>query len=481
MIRRAALPAALTFLLPILVFSGAAPSANATAAPAASSPLAAAAAQVQQLAGTPSLAYITLKRWAPGNTTPISGPSFNNPTKGPTAARRNIERIYRMIQSTKGYRVRKTSQCPRQRVNYPNEIKIALYSFSDGRIADALIRAHRRCIAVRVLMNDHLSNSDVPAGFGRLQRAIGYQVSHRSWARRCHQGCRGRVGPLHTKMYLFSRTGRTHHVVAFGSSNMTGKAANVQWNDIMVFKETPGLYANFETIFRESVRDRLAPRPIERNYRNGNLLTMFWPQPGHTKATDRVLNQLEAVRCNRRPTGGTGYNGHTAVSINIHAMEGDRGLYLAQYIVKMKKAGCRVRVLYGLIAPRIHRTLKNGGVPNRRTIFDRDDNGFTDMYTHMKYLGVNGAVTGDSSVRLAYTGSENFSQKTVGGDEVWMRMPRPAAWRKYQQLFDMIWNSNYYSNPKYAFYQQSDSPIHARTTQWTDPNALLVTSEDLED
>ncbi len=240
MIRRAAVPAALTFLLPILVFSGAAPSANATAAPAAAAPLAAAAAQVQQLAGTPSLAYITLKRWAPGNTTPISGPSFNNPTKGPTAARRNIERIYRMIQSTKGYRVKKTSQCPRQRANYPNEIKIALYSFSDGRIADALIRAHRRCIAVRVLMNDHLSNSDVPAGFGRLQRAIGYQLSHRSWARRCHQGCRGRVGPLHTKMYLFSRTGRTHHVVAFGSSNMTGKAANVQWNDIMVVQGDPG-------------------------------------------------------------------------------------------------------------------------------------------------------------------------------------------------------------------------------------------------
>ena len=208
---------------------------------------------------------------------------------------------------------------------------------------------------------------------------------------------------------------------------------------------------------------------------------MFWPQPGHTKATDRVLNALQQVRCGARPTGGTGFNGHTAVSINIHAMEGDRGLYIAQHIVKMRKAGCRVRVLYGLIAPRIHRTFKAGGVASRRTIFDRDDNGYTDMYTHMKYVGINGVVGRDRSARVMYTGSENFSQKTVYGDEVWQRIPSTKAWRKYQQLFDMIWNSNYYSNPKYAFYQQSDNPIHARMNQYVDPNALLVTSEDLEE
>ena len=45
----------------------------------------------------------------------------------------------------------------------------------------------------------------------------------------------------------------------------------------------------------------------------------------------------------------------------------------------------------------------------------------------------------------------------------------------------MIWNSNYYSNPKYAFYQQSNTPIHARMNQWIDPNSLLVTSDDLEE
>jgi phosphatidylserine/phosphatidylglycerophosphate/cardiolipin synthase-like enzyme len=419
-------------------------------------------------------------RKAPGSSTPIWGPTFNNPTKTGAAARRNLDRVYRMIQSTKGYSVARPSRCPGHPTNWPNRIRIALYSFSDGRVADALIRAHRRCISVRVLMNDHLSNSDVPA-FGRLQRALGHNRATRSWARRCHQGCRGSHGPLHTKMYLFSQTGRARDVTAFGSSNMTGKAAYVQWNDLFVWKNRPGLYDQFSEIFAESARDRRAPAPVERNYTNGILKTMFWPQPGHNRSNDRALKALQEVRCGVKPTGGTGYAGHTSVTIKMHAMEGERGLYIAQYIVRMRKAGCRVRVLYGLIAPRIHRTFKNGGVPSRRTIFDRDDDGYTDMYTHMKYVGVNGAVVGDTSARVAYTGSENFSQKTVYGDEVWMRIPMTRAWKKYQNLFEMIWNSNYYSNPKYAFYQQSDTPIHARMNQWINPNALLVTAEDLEE
>ena len=481
MIRRAAVPAALTFLLPILVTAGVSTS---SAAPTTTSQQ-----TVSRVASLGTLAGASAKptpwkkrpKFSPGNTTVQWGPSFNNPTQGSAAARRNMERVYRMIQSSKGYKgVKRPSQCPTKVSNYPSTIRIALYSFSDGRVADALIRAHRRCVSVKVLMNDHLSNRDVPA-FGRLQRALGANRAHRSYARRCVDGCRGRSGPLHTKMYLFSKTGKADHVVAFGSTNMTGKAANVQWNDLFVWKGRVGMFNQFTTIFRESAKDRRAPLPVERNYRNAGVTTMFWPQPGHSKATDRVLQALKEVKCSTRPRRGTGFNGHTAVSINIHAMEGDRGLYIAQHIVKMRKAGCRVRVLYGLIAPRIHRTFKAGGVASRRTIFDRDDNGYTDMYTHMKYVGVNGVVGGDRSARVMYTGSENFSQKTVYADEIWQRIPGTKAWRKYQNLFDMIWNSNFYSNPKYAFYQQSNNPIHARTAQKVKPNTLLVTSEDLED
>ena len=480
MIRRAAVPAALTFLLPILVTAGVGTSSAAPSAPRAAATTNVAALGTLARANLGPTPWKDRPKYAPGSTTPAWGPSFNNPTQGTTANRRNIERVYRMIQATKGYKgIKRPSQCPTKVSNYPNIIRIALYSFSDGRIADALIRAHRRCVSVKVLMNDHLSNSDVPA-FGRLQRALGYNRDRRSWARRCKDGCRGSAGPLHTKMYLFSKTGKADHVVAFGSTNMTGKAANVQWNDLFVWKSRVGMYDQFMTIFKESAKDRRAPAPVERNYVNGGVTTMFWPQPGHTRATDRVLAALQQVRCGARPTGGTGFDGHTAVSINIHAMEGDRGLYIAQHIVRMRKAGCRVRVLYGLIAPRIHRTFKAGGVATRRTIFDRDDNGYTDMYTHMKYVGINGVVGRrhlgpDRSTPARRTSPRRPCTATRSGSG----SRRATAWRKYQQLFDMIWKSDYYSNPKYAFYQQSDNPIHARMD--VDPNRMLVTSEDLED
>ena len=366
MIRRAAVPAAMTFLLPVLVTAGVSATSASASAPAQAPP--SSVAQASTAPQKAPRAALAAHNWdnhpgrSPGSSTPVWGPSFNNPTKTGAATRRNLDRVYRMIQSTKGYSVARPSPYRGTPTNWPNTIRIALYSFSDGRVADALIRAHRRCISVRVLMNDHLSNSDVPA-FGRLQRVLGHNRATRSWARRCHQGCRGSHGPLHTKMYLFSQTGRARDVTVFGSSNMTGKAAYVQWNDLFVWKDRPGLYDQFSEIFAESARDRAragaganATTPTASSRRcSGRSRVTTGPTTGRCKA-------LKEVRCGVRPTGGTGYGGRTAVTIKMHAMEGERGLYIAQHIVRMRKAGCRVRVLYGLIAPRIHRTFKTGGV-----------------------------------------------------------------------------------------------------------------------
>jgi hypothetical protein len=476
MIRRAVVPAALSVLIPLLAASGLGTTSTATAAPGVA-PRASVAEVQQASSNVARLAAVPFKRFAPGNTTPAAGPSFNNPNLGTIARRRNLDRIYRMVESTVGYRVSSKSKCPKRPELWPNSIKIGLYSFSDPKVVDALIRANNRCVSVQVLMNDHLTNSDVPA-FGRLQRALGTKKTSRSWARRCQRGCRGKHGPLHTKMFMFTNVRKADHVITIGSSNLTGKAANVQWNDLYVFKGRKKMWNQYSTIWREMKRDRAVSSPA-RNYRAGSVLTMFWPQYGHNKSNDRVMKQLSSVRCGVRPTGGTGYAGHTAVAVNIHAMEGDRGYWIAQKMVRMKKAGCRMRILYGLIAPRIHRLFKANDVKTRRTIFDRDGNGYTEMYSHMKVLLVNGAIGGSRGKRVVYTGSENSSHRTVGADEVWARIPSGKRWRQYIDHFDMIWKSDYYSNPKYAHYAQSDTPIHARQEPLK-PGTILVTQDDLE-
>lgn len=484
--RRTVLIAALALLFPLLVFAGSssATSATVTGKAGSTSPALTVKQVVNRSARVSTFALAGLKRKTPGNTTAQYGPSFNNPTN-PAKRRVNLARIYRYVESSAGYKVRRVSQCPKRKANWPSQIRVAVYSFSDARVADALIRAHRRCVSVRVLMNNHLSNRDVPA-FGRMQGAMGTKRGARSFARRCNGGCRGGY-VLHSKIFLFSKVRKAKQVVTFGSSNMTGKAAGVQWNDLFVIKDRPKTWVYFNKIFSEMVKDRRPPKPIARNYRDGRYLEMFWPQPGNTVKTDRVQKALRKVRCNVRPTGGTGFNGRTAVSIEIHAMSGKRGLAIADRMVRMKRAGCRMRILYGLIAPRIHRLFKANGVPNRRTIFDRDNNGYTDMYTHMKYVGVNGAVDGDRGIRRIYTGSENFSPDSLGADEVWVQMNgATGAWRKYQKQFDMIWNSNYYSSPKYAWYDQSTSPDNARTAPGAEgelppgTETFRITPEDLE-
>jgi phosphatidylserine/phosphatidylglycerophosphate/cardiolipin synthase-like enzyme len=480
MIRRAVLVTALGILLPMLAVVGATTSAS---SPPSSRPALSPRQVADRSTNVAGLAYAALPRWAPSNFTPRGGPTFNNPNGSKAARRRNLDRIKRMVNATPGYRVSSVRQCPRNVAHAPNTIRIALYSFSDAKVADALIRAHRRCVSVQVLMNDHLTNGDVPA-FGRLQRAVGWNRANRSWARRCHDGCRGRIGPLHSKMFLFTQVGRRWRIVTIGSSNLTGKAANVQWNDLFVFAGFPGLWGKHVLIFNEMKRDRLAAPPLERNYWTGRFVSMFWPQPGNNRTTDRVMTELRKVGCGTRPTGGTGWAGHTGVALHIHVMEGDRSLYIARKLVSMRNRGCRVRVLYGLIAPRIHRLLKRGKVLHKRTIFDRDGNDHADVYTHMKAVAVNGVFNGNRRARLVITGSENFSQKAVGADEVWVRIPGSGAWRRYQNLFDRIWNSKYHSSWRYAFYHQSDTPIHARTTdrgqEEPPPGAIIVDQEDVE-
>jgi hypothetical protein len=359
------------------------------------------------------------------------------------------------------------------RTQFPNEIKIALYSFSDYAAANALIAAHNRCVSVQVLMNDHLTNRMVPA-FGKLQSRLGSRFGNRSWARRCNNGCRGKGGVLHSKFFMFTRAGWAVQAVGVGSTNITGKAMNVQWNDLVFFIRRGEMWRQYMTTFTEMARDRFV-WPLRLEFMDGYYKTMLWPQYGHNRSNDRVVREMNAIDCKTRPTGGTGYAGRTAVSINIHAMEGDRGLWIADKIVRLHRGGCYVRVLYGMIAPRIHRYMKANGVRSRRTIFDRNGNGYAEQYTHMKAMTISGVFLGNTAARVTYTGSENFSHKTVVSDEIWVRVPGGAVWSAYQNLFNKIWNSNYYSNPKYAIYVESNTPVHARQR-----GAIVVDNEDLE-
>ena len=70
--------------------------------------------------------------------------------------------------------------------------------------------------------------------------------------------------------------------------------------------------------------------------------------------------------------------------------------------------------------------LRANGVQVRTASYDRNDNGTVDMYTHEKYMILSGNLGGKAGWHV-WTGSQNWSDIALNGDEVTMHIPRRGA------------------------------------------------------
>src|SRR3954463_6343588 len=264
-------------------------------------------------APTPARFWASL-RYVPSRYTPPRGPRFNNPYGRSTDRRRILTHVIRTIDSVPGYRLRKNNGkpiinpmtgkravCPEGTPGlYPAQVKIALYSIADRSFTDALIRAHRRCVSVKILMNSHLNAKTSPS-WARLHTALGGRPGNpakyerdRSFAYRCSHGCLGSA-VLHTKMYLFSSVYRARHVTMTGSSNMTSNAVHVQWNDLYTIRDNSKVYNDYPSQFMRMVPDHTNGKP--RVVRGGSSSSTFSPFFGATRSTALTLNALNSIRC----------------------------------------------------------------------------------------------------------------------------------------------------------------------------------------
>jgi hypothetical protein len=383
------------------------------------------------------------KVYAPDRYAPPAGASFNNPTGDSPAQRRNLTHVIRTINSMPGYAVRSTLVCdPR---NVPSTIRISLYSLTDMPVARALRAASRRCISVQVLMNNHLGPKTTPA-VNYLQYYLGTPVTdatgvRRSFAHRCHYGCRG-GGVLHTKFYLFdSRLVAPGGVpitktVMVGSSNMTANASQVQWNDLYTVRGDATLHGQFSSMFARMRRDRDEFRTVR--FTDGIYQTTFTPLTRNS--ADPTLATLNSIHC-AGATGGTGYAGHTVVHINMHAWFGVRGYALAKRVRDMYDAGCYVKVLYSFMSWSVYKKLTYGTgsrMSVRRTIFSRHGGIHATLYSHFKMIAASGVVGTNRAASVVWTGSNNFTNDGVTFDEVTFRIASRAAWTQYVNQFAFI-------------------------------------------
>lgn len=346
-------------------------------------------------------------------------------------------------------------------------IRIAVYSFDRRELADALAAACDRGVAVQIVINDNWISRQVK----RMQNKLGTNPEPRfedrcrplekpeteeeqaallatqvpSFMKVCYQACRMHgAGNQHMKIFMFSQSGDAERVIMIGSNNMTYFAARNHWNDMFTLYAGPRMWDDYSRIIAELAEDRPAtPRYLK--LQHGTLTTEFGALEGAPRAQDPVGKRLDRVRC--RALGGTGSYGRTVIRISMYAWVGDRGRFLARKVAGLSNKGCVVKAILSQPARGVKRILRSNGVKMRTADLDTDgdpETGFGETrwehFTHEKWMALNGTWAGKGR-RIVWTGSENWSNKSLQNDEVTLGIDRAGAHNAYARHFDALWKN----------------------------------------
>lgn len=312
-------------------------------------------------------------------------------------------------------------------------VRMAAYSFAMPSTAEALAMAYVNGAHVQLVVDDH---SAPWAPVRTLRKLLGTDTSADSFVRICRLSCRGGRGNQHAK-FLTVSSGRdtddtrdTDDLVMVGSMNLTGYSARRQWNDLYWVSD-PALHSEFVEVFALMAQDR--PQGYLRlpETRSG-FSTDVSPSPD-AAATDPIRARLRDIRC-RGAAPGHGNSGRTVVRISMHAWNGGRGIALAEQVAGLGRAGCDVRVLYGSGMGRVvAHTLRRAGVPVR-------DSAHEGRRVHHKVMVLSGAYGGHRDAELVWTGSHNWSDRSLVNDEIMLRIGSRPVVRSYLANFRRIWN-----------------------------------------
>ncbi len=330
-----------------------------------------------------------------------------------------------------------------------SKIKIMTWNFMSASAADALLRAQRRGVVVRLLMDASNNDEDTPnPPFRKLKRGLAEQngkkrPERRSQAKVCTNSCRSTGGAAHAKFFLFSRTGKSRDVFMQGSANLTLAAATNQWNDIFTFVDRPKIYDFAEGVFDEMWRDEPVKRPYV-SLQAGRYGMYFSPYKGRNFTVDPVQDAMNQVRCRGTVRSGNARN-RTIIRSAPDVIRGKRGMVAARQLKALWDRGCDVRIIYTVMGIDVRKVLRGAGgrgpVPMRHLVQDFDGDGDFDNYFHMKVLTINGVLGKDRTTFLTFNGSSNTSDLATWSDENIGSLRGRNYTLKYQKHID-YWFEN---------------------------------------
>ena len=416
----------------------------ASSGPASSGP--AASSQVHARSSEPAKRQATGKGKGGRYHVP-TGAYFNNP-RGSWNARMRIERqvLHAIANTRKG-----------------SVIRIALYSFDRIPVAQSLIAAKRRGVHIQILLNDHQDTKAMKM----LRGYLGTNTKKRDFIYKCHSGCRtdNRKRLLHSKFYMFSKTGASKHALFLGSHNLTMNAMRHQWNDLYLMAGNKPLFQQYVALFDDMKKDYEKAQPPFTPFcgipANGVACddavdfgtTVTFPKLVGPK-NDPIVQILDRVQC--ITVAADGRRVRTKLAVNMHTIRGHRGNYLADAYRRKFAEGCQARFSFGLVGAitktHLGARTPRGRLPLRSTGFDYNPNNnddannpdgkldlTLDYYSHQKFLIIQGNYAGNPNAQLVFTGSSNWGALGSVNDEILVALQGKRVARQYLRQFNFEW------------------------------------------
>ncbi len=226
-------------------------------------------------------------------------------------------------------------------------VTLATYSISDSRVVNALVKAHRRGVKVRVLVDDHGTYQATKA----LRAKLGTKQSARSFVVSCRYACasdhtyptadgKGVTRPYqHSKFLAVSKAGSSTYVTVIPSGNLTAAAVNAQANDALVTRNDKLLYDFLLGRFDALRVDPNNPAATHDAVTSGPTSLTQYPMvlPAGEKvgrSHDPYYQQFGELDCS---AGGS-------VKVAM-AMWSRPRRYLAQQLAGMAEKGCEVTII----------------------------------------------------------------------------------------------------------------------------------------
>lgn len=350
------------------------------------------------------------------------------------------------------------------------QIRVSMFDFTDGAVADALLGAYRRGVQVRVIVDDssYLDGngkrkpspawdklSDPATGLGTDDRAPSWivmcddQFEDDDGVDDVKRGCIATAPPgpayNHNKFFLFSKVGpfddgsSYQKVVLQTSSNLTDWYKVESYNDAVTFVD-PTVYDAYATYHEDLRRLRYSSTGNNHYYRStptgSTYRAFFFPRGDATyrnPASDTIVNALDEVAC--AYTGTDGKRHQTDIRIAVLDFLGSRS-QVATKLAALRAAGCWIDVIYAESDATVEGILDKAGIQRLYCKYSVAPG--IEVRPHTKFMLLDGDYNGELEPRV-YTGSPNLDGSSLrSSDQALLRISSAAYHASYLSYFYKI-------------------------------------------